>query len=370
MKTPYVSELEANQLVQGVFLVQNKEVRQKKTGEPYLSLTLSDRTGDVDAKMWDNAQEATDLFERDGFIRVKGMVQIFQNRPQLTIHKLQPVPESEIDIADFLPASSRNRDEMYAELRQWIASMANPYLRAMLETLFEDEAVALAYRTAPAAKSIHHAWVGGLLEHVLSLCQVAKFTASHYPDVDFDLLLTGVILHDIGKIAELTYARSFGYSSAGQLIGHINIGVRMVDDAVRAVPGFPPKLHELVTHMILSHHGSLEFGSPKLPMFLEAMLLHLIDNMDSKMEAMRAAIAKDRQINGVWTGWIPSLERTVLKKKVYLDPPERSAPESSTGPAMGRAMSSDPFLPTKSPVAKNGPELSSPFASKLKDALK
>jgi 3'-5' exoribonuclease len=367
MKTPYVSELEANQLIQGVFLVQNKEVRQKKTGEPYLSLTLSDRTGDVDAKMWDNAQEATDLFERDGFIRVKGMVQIFQNRPQLTIHKLLPVPESEIDISDFLPASKRNRDEMYAELRQWMASMTNPYLKAMLEKLFEDEAVALAYRTAPAAKSIHHGWVGGLIEHVLSLCQVAKFTAAHYPDIDFDLLLTGVILHDIGKIAELTYARSFGYSSVGQLIGHINIGTRMVDDAVRAVPGFPPKLHELVTHMILSHHGALEFGSPKLPMFAEAMLLHLIDNMDSKMEAMRAAVDKDRQINGTWTNWIPSLERVVLKKNRYLEQAEEQAEPKQAAPP--QAASTGGNGSAKPASAKNGPAASSPFGSKLQNAL-
>jgi 3'-5' exoribonuclease len=295
MKNPCVSQLEPNQLVQGVFLVQQKEVRQKKTGEPYLSLVLSDRTGDLEAKMWDNAQEAMGMFERDGFVRVKGMLQTFQNRPQLTIHRIQPVPESEIDIADYLPASKRDRNEMFAEMRSWIASMTDPHLKALLETIFADEAVALAYRTAPAAKSVHHAWIGGLIEHVLSLCNLAKFTAAHYPDVDFDLLLTGVLLHDIGKIAELNYARSFGYSTEGQLIGHITLGIRMVEDAIRKVPGFPPALQDLVVHMILSHHGALEFGSPKLPMFLEAMLLHQLDNLDSKMECMRAHAEKDRQ---------------------------------------------------------------------------
>ena len=193
MKTPYVSDLAPNQLIQAVFLVQNKEIRQKKTGEPYLSLILADRSGDLEAKMWDHVPESMDLFERDGFIRVKGLVQIFQNRLQLTIHKLQPVPESEIDIADYLPASKRDRDQMFAELRQWIASVTNPYLKAMLEKIFEDEAVALAYRTAPAAKSVHHNWIGGLVEHVLSLCQIARFTAAHYPEIDFDLLLAGEI---------------------------------------------------------------------------------------------------------------------------------------------------------------------------------
>ena len=358
MKSPYVSELEPNQLVQGVFLVQHKEIRQKKTGEPYLSLTLTDRTGDLDAKMWDNVPEVMETFERDCFLKVKGMVQLFQNKPQLTIYRLQLHAESEIDIADFLPASKRNRDEMFAELQGWIASIANPHLKALLETIFADETVALAYRTAPAAKSIHHGWIGGLIEHVLSVCQLAKVTAAHYPDIDFDLLLTGVILHDIGKIHELTYSRSLGYSTEGQLIGHINIGVRMVEDALRKLPQFPPLLRDLVEHMILSHHGSLEFGSPRVPMFLEAMLLHQIDNLDSKMEAMRAHVAKDRQATGVWTGYNPALERIVLKKERYLVEQEQQAAAAAAAP-----------LPTAAAlIAKVQP--TSAFAAKLQGALK
>lgn len=357
MKNPCVSQLEPNQLVQGVFLVQQKEVRQKKTGEPYLSLVLSDRTGDLEAKMWDNAQEAMGMFERDGFVRVKGMLQTFQNRLQLTIHRIQPVPESEIDIADYLPASKRDRNEMFAELRSWIASMTEPHLKALLETIFADQAVALAYRTAPAAKSVHHAWIGGLIEHVLSLCNLAKFTAAHYPDVDFDLLLTGVLLHDIGKIAELNYARSFGYSTEGQLIGHITLGIRMVEDAIRKVPGFPPALQDLVVHMILSHHGALEFGSPKLPMFLEAMLLHQLDNLDSKMECMRAHAEKDRQTAGVWTGYNAPLERSVLKKGRHLA--GKPAMPEAPAPAPGEA----------APVRPAG-NSSLLLASKLQDALR
>ena len=355
MKTPYVSELVPNQLTVGLFLVQHKEIRQKKTGEPYLSLVLGDRTGDVDAKMWDSVQEAMDTFERDSFLRVKGMVQIFQNRPQLTIHRLQAVPESEVDIADFLPASKRDRDEMFAEIGGWISGMHNPHLKALLEKLFADETFALAYRTAPAAKSVHHNWIGGLIEHVLSLCKIARFTATHYPDVDFDLLLTGVLLHDMGKVYELTYARSLGYSTIGQLLGHITIGIRMVEEAARSIPGFPPLLLDLVTHLILSHHGALEYGSPKLPMFLEAQLLHQIDNMDSKMEAMRAHIERDRQVAGVWTGWNAPLERIVLKKKQYLDP----APAFEPQPA-----------PPVAPASPKPVPSSSPFAAKLQGALR
>jgi 3'-5' exoribonuclease len=376
MKTPYVSELEPNQLILGVFLVQHKEIRQKKTGEPYLSLTLADRTGDLDAKMWDNVPEVMDTFDRDCFLKVKGMVQLFQNKPQLTVYRLQKLAETEIDISDFLPASRRNRDEMFAELNGWIAGMSNPHLKALLETIFADEAVALAYRTAPAAKSIHHGWIGGLIEHVLSVCQLAKVTAAHYPDVDFDLLLTGVILHDIGKIHELTYARSLGYSTQGQLIGHISIGVRMVEDALRKLPDFPPLLRDLVEHMILSHHGSLEFGSPKVPMFLEAMLLHQIDNLDSKMEAMRAHIAKDRQATGVWTGYNPALERIVLKKQQYLAEPQESAaaePASLLPNAGELVASGQPARPGAQSSAQpfaQPPAPTSTFAAKLQGALK
>jgi 3'-5' exoribonuclease len=369
MKSPYISELVPGQPVQGVFLVQAKDVRQKKTGESYLSLTLSDRTGELDAKMWDNAQDVIDTFDKDAFIRVKGALQVFQNRPQLTIHKLQPVADNEVDIANYLPASKRDRDEMFAELQQWIASMTDPHLKALLERIFANETIAVAFRTAPAAKSVHHNFIGGLLEHVLSLCNLAKFTAAHYADIDFDLLLSGVILHDIGKITEMHYARSLGYTTAGQLLGHISIGARMVEDAIREVPGFPPETRDLLLHMVLSHHGSLEFGSPKVPVFLEAMLLHQLDTMDAKMECMRASIEKDRQIDGVWTGYIQPLERAVLKKKRYLEASKDAETKSAPLPSAPSAATTKPAPQvTQKPVAPK-PASSSPFASKLQSAL-
>ncbi|MCU1335777.1 MAG: metal dependent phosphohydrolase [Bryobacterales bacterium] len=352
MKSPYLSELQPNQTVHGTFLVSYKDVRQKKSGEPYLSLTLTDRTGDLDAKMWDNAADSLNTFERDDFVRIKGLFQIFQNRPQLTLHKIQPVPESEIDLADYLPASKRDRDEMFRELQGWIAGMSDPHLKGLLQSMFADEEIAQAFRTAPAAKTVHHNWIGGLIEHVLSLCNLAKASTANYPHIDFDLLLTGVLLHDIGKIRELHYARSFGYTTEGQLLGHIQIGVQMVLDKLRLMPEFPPRLRELVIHMILSHHGELEFGSPKIPLFPEALLLHLLDNMDSKMECMRALIDRDQQIQGVWTGYNSALDRSALKKRKYLD----AAPE----PAV------------ETPAAKESPQAPEPgslFADKLRGAL-
>jgi 3'-5' exoribonuclease len=393
MKSPFIAELEPNQIVNGIFLVQHKDIRQKKSGEPYLSLMLSDRTGELDARMFDNAAEAMNTFERDDFVRTKGLLQIFQNRHQLTIHKIQLVPDSDVDFADFFPASRRNRDEMFQEVLGWIASIGNPHIKALLEKIFADETIAAAFRTAPAAKSVHHAWLGGLIEHVLSLCHLAKFTAAHYPGIDFDLLLAGVLLHDIGKIRELTYARGFGYSTEGQLLGHITIGVQMVDEKMRSVADFPGTLRDLLLHMILSHHGEMEFGSPKVPMFAEAMLLHQLDNLDSKMELMRGLVEKDRLVAGVWTGYSAPLERSVLKKQKFLDAdsPVSSPGAPSMSPAMPSGVTATPIptgnagtphaqrspippsqptsQPTSQPPSKPPVDPSSPFGSKLKQAL-
>ena len=353
MKSPYVSEIQPDRIITGTFLVQHKDIRQKKSGEPYLSLTLADRTGELDAKMWDNAADALNTFESGDFIQVKGLLQIFKNRLQLTVHKILPAAESDIDFGDYFRASTRDRDEMFRELLGWIASMTDPHLKALLESIFADEALALAYRTAPAAKSVHHAWLGGLIEHVLSLCQLAKFAAAHYRGIDFDLLLAGVILHDIGKIRELSYARGFGYTAPGQLLGHIVIGVGMVDEHVRKLPDFPVRLRDLLVHMILSHHGEQEFGSPKVPLFAEALLLHHLDNLDSKMECAHSAVELDRQVEGVWTGYVASLDRALLKKQKYLD----------------GTTSVSPSAPRPEPVSAPRPP-ASPFASKLQGALR
>ena len=295
MKSFYVRDLQPNQVMTTTFLVHTKDIRQKKSGEPYLSLLLGDRTGDIDAKMWDNVAEVMDTFERDDFVKVKGLLQIFQNRPQLTIHKMMRLDDSAVEPGDYFPCSERSGDEMFAELREIIAGIRNPHLHALLDAFMDDEPMARMYRTAPAAKTVHHAFLGGLIEHVLSVCRLARMMAPHYRDIDLDLLLTGAILHDVGKISELTYERTFGYSTDGQLLGHIIIGMRMLNEKIAQVPDFPPKLRTLVEHMIVSHHGEMEYGSPKVPVFPEALLLHHLDNLDSKMECMRAAVARGPQ---------------------------------------------------------------------------
>ena len=360
MKSPYVNELEPNKLITTSFLVHSKEIRQKKSGELYLSLLLADRTGELDAKMWDNVAEVMDTFDRDDFIRVKGLLQIFQNRPQLTVHKIAFVADAEVDFGDYFPASARDRDEMFRALLGWIETVSNPHLKRLLETIFADQRIALAYRTAPAAKSVHHAWIGGLIEHVLSLCELSKLTAGHYPDIDFDLLLTGVILHDIGKIDELSYARGFSYTTEGQLLGHIVIGMRIIEEKLRDVPDFPAPLRDLVLHMMLSHHGELEFGSPKVPMFAEALLLHHLDNLDSKMECVRRLVERDHLVEGVWTGYSSALDRSVLKKRKFLEAP---------APAAAPAPPPEPKPEPAPAAAPNRPMETSPFGAKLVNAL-
>jgi 3'-5' exoribonuclease len=369
MKSPFVSELEPNKLITTSFLVYSKEIRQKKSGELYLSLLLADRTGELDAKMWDNVAEVIDAFDRDDFVRVKGLVQIFHNRPQMTIHKMRRMDDSEIDFADYFPSSRRDQDEMWGELRAIAAAISNPHLQGLLELVLDDEDIARRYRRAPAAKHIHHAFLGGLIEHVLSLCTMARLAAQHYDFIDADLLLTGAILHDIGKIYELNYERGFSYSNDGQLLGHIHIGLRIVGDKLRALPAFPPALRSLVEHMILSHHGKLEFGSPKVPLFPEALMLHYLDDMDSKMESMRSLIESDRQVEGCFTAYNGPLERSVLKKDLFLNPPEPS-PQTSKDPLRKeRPAVPAAEAPPAPPVNNGGPKPESPFADKLRQAL-
>jgi len=357
MKSPFVNEVEPNRVITTSFLVHSKEIRQKKSGEVYLSLLLADKTGELDAKMWDNVADVLDSFDRDDFVKVKGLIQVFHNRPQLTIHKMRRMDSSEIDFADYFPCSRRDPAEMWAELRGIVCGMANPHLKTLLEAMLDDPEIAERYRRAPAAKQIHHAYLGGLLEHVLSLCALARLIAGHYENLDRDLLLAGVVLHDIGKIYELNYERGFSYSNDGQLIGHIAIALRMVNEKLRGLPGFPPLLRSLVEHMILSHHGQLEFGSPKLPQFPEALLLHYIDDMDSKMACMRALIEHDRQVEGCFTNYNAALARAALKMERYL----RAAGQVSSGeagpggPAQTRGSAPpDPSLDRDSVLSREG----------------
>jgi 3'-5' exoribonuclease len=331
MKEFYISDCtrHENKIITSNFVVVSKQIKPKKTGEPYLALTLGDRSGQLEAKMWDNVEEVLNAFEQDDFLKIKGLVNKYKNRFQLTIHKLRKLGASEIEFADYLPKTTKNIDELWQTLAGFVASFQNPHLKSLVQAFMSDPEIAAAYRNAPAAKTLHHAYIGGLLDHVVSLFRSCDLVCRNYPQINRDLLLTGAFLHDIGKIHELTYNRSFSYTTRGQLLGHMIIELEMLQAKLALVPGFPPELKTLLEHLIISHHGEYEFGSPKLPMFPEALLLHYMDDLDSKMEAMRAQFEREADLESPWTSYNASLGRPLLNSAKFLAPkpiPAEDAP--------------------------------------------
>jgi len=309
-----------NKIITSTFVVVSKQIKPKKTGEPYLALILGDRTGQLDAKMWDNVEEVLNAFEQDDFLKIKGLVNKYKNRFQLTIHKLRKLGETEIEFADYLPKTTKNIDELWQALADFVATFQNPHLKSLVQGFMADPEIAAAYRNAPAAKTLHHAYIGGLLDHVVSLFRSCDLVCRNYPQVNRDLLLTGAFLHDIGKVHELAYNRSFSYTTRGQLLGHMVIELEMLQAKLALVPDFPAELKTLLEHLIISHHGEYEFGSPKLPMFPEALLLHYMDDLDSKMEAMRAQFEREADLDSSWTSYNASLGRPLLNSAKFLAP--------------------------------------------------
>ena len=335
MKDFFISECtrHENKIVTSNFVVVSKQIKPKKTGEPYLALTLGDRSGQLEAKMWDNVEEVLTVFEQDDFLKIKGLVNKYKNRFQLTIHKLRKLGDSEIEFADYLPKTARDIDELWQNLSDFVSSFQNLHLQALVRAFMSDPEIASAYRNAPAAKTLHHAYIGGLLDHVVSLFRSCDLICRNYSLVNRDLLLTGVFLHDIGKIHELAYNRSFSYTTRGQLLGHMVIELEMLQAKLALVPGFPAELKTLLEHLIISHHGEYEFGSPKLPMFPEALLLHYMDDLDSKMEAMRAHFEREADLESPWTSYNASLGRPLLNSAKFLAPKAAPSPEHGSSEA-------------------------------------
>ncbi len=308
-----------NQAVTSNFVVASKQVKNKKNGELYLSLMLADHTGQVQANMWDNVADALNAFEQDDFVKVKGTVQKYNGRWQLTVHKVRKLADNEIDYADYLPKTPKDIDQLWRTLGEFVESFQNPWLKRLVQDFMADEAIATAYRNAPAAKTLHHAYVGGLLDHVVSLFTVCDLVSRNYPQVNRDLVLAGAFLHDIGKVHELSYQRSISYTTKGQLLGHMIIELEMLQEKLAHIPGFPEELKILLEHLIISHHGHYEFGSPKLPMFPEALMLHYLDDLDSKMESMRAQFERESEVETAWTSYNPSLARPLLNTQKFLE---------------------------------------------------
>lgn len=335
MKTQFIIDLKDGSAVTSFFLVRVKEVRTSaKSNRSWLHLDLADRSGNIAAKMWDNFADLVELFDRDDIVKIRGRAKLYNDQIELTIDQIQPASESEYDLADFLPHTKEDVEKLYARVREAAGSVKNPWIRKLLASVVDDPAIEPKLKRAPAAMTMHHAFLGGLLEHVVSLLGLMEGVAQHYPELDRDLLVAGIILHDIGKTEELAYNRAIGYTTEGELLGHIALGQAIVRRKIDAIAGFPRPLAVAIEHLILSHHGSLEFGSPKLPQFREAIALNFLDDMDSKMAAMRATLANCSG-PGDWSERNPALRRNLLRLSEYLGEPraqEKAVKEMPAAP--------------------------------------
>ncbi len=319
----YVNQLMAGETVDQVFLVRDKDLRTTKTGGLYLQCTLCDKGGTVAGRMWQISESIYNAVPVDGFLHVKGRTEEYRGTLQLIIDACRPWPAEKVDLADFLAVTKKDVEEMWGELVDILRGIKNPHLHLLIKKFLEDHDLVAAYKRAPAAMQMHHPFIGGLLEHTLNVARAAKLLLPMYPQLNADLVLAGVFLHDIGKTAELAAGTTMAYTDRGQLVGHITIAAVWV--AAKAAAGaeetsepFPAKIVDLLQHIILSHHGQHEYGSPKLPAIPEAFFIHYLDNLDAKMFMTTNAIESDPDPNTSFTSYLHALETRVYKRSGQL----------------------------------------------------
>lgn len=309
----YIESLREGERINEVYLCKFKQAALTKAGKPYDNVILQDKTGTLDAKIWDPGSVGIDEFDAMDYVAVTGDITSFQGNLQLSIKRVRKVGEGEYDPKDYLPATDKNVDEMYAELMSFVNSVKNPYLSRLLHSFFDDADFAKAFKFHSAAKSVHHGFVGGLLEHTVSVTRNCDYFAQNYPFLNRDMLLTAAMFHDIGKLKELSTFPENDYTDAGQLLGHIIIGTEWIGEKIREIDGFPEVLANELKHCILAHHGELEYGSPKKPALVEALALSFADNLDAKMETVRELLNNVPDNNMTWQGYNRLLESNIRK---------------------------------------------------------
>lgn len=314
----FVRDLSEKQGIQSVFLARDKALLVGKNGKPYLSLYLSDASGAIDARIWDNVESMNETFQSGDMIRIKGQVQLFQGRKQVVIHKLEKALPEEYEMSDFVVRAARAPEAMMAELLQIAEKIDDRNIRQLTLEVLNDADVRARLLVAPAAKTIHHAYVGGLLEHVLSICSLMKLIHAHYAasgtEMKLDYLIFGAIFHDIGKIWELDIEQGISYTDKGKLLGHMVMAVELIERKSSRILGFPEELKDLLKHIVLSHHGRVEYGSPKVPMFLEAFLVAAIDDLDSKINTIDMFVRSERSSGDRWSKFNQLFERYFFLK--------------------------------------------------------
>ena len=313
----FIGELREGERINEIYLCKQKQTALTKAGKPYESLVLQDKTGTLDAKIWDPSSQGIEECDALDYINVMGDVTSFQGTLQLNIKRLRKASEGEYEPKDYLPVSEYNVEEMYRELQGYVQSLTNPYLKKLASGLFlEDADFAKRFQFHSAAKSVHHGFVGGLLEHTLSVTKLCAFFADTYPILNRDLLVTSALFHDIGKLEELSAFPANDYTDEGQLLGHIAMGMEIVGMRIRAIDGFPRKLANELKHCILAHHGELEYGSPKKPAIPEAVALNFADNLDAKMETMKELLANVPAGNTDWQGFNRLFESNIRRSSI------------------------------------------------------
>ena len=313
MKKVFIKNIQERDLIDSPFLVRDKIIGMAKNGRPYMTLKLMDCSGEVEGRVWDRVDELSAQFNKDDFVHATGKASVYMGKMQLIIQNLHRIEESEVDLSDFLPVSSRPVAEMVAELTAIVEGLADPALRNLMQAFLSDEDFMAGYTRAPAAKAMHHVYLGGLLEHSLAVAALASDISQRYPDLNCDLLVVGALLHDVGKVAELRYQRSFEYTDAGKLLGHIMIGVELVEEKLRTLQDFPQELAIHLKHLLLSHHGQYEYGSPKRPKTMEAVILNFLDDLDSKINGVRTHIDREPDSESSWTKYHRLYDRYFFK---------------------------------------------------------
>ncbi|MBW2568561.1 MAG: HD domain-containing protein [Deltaproteobacteria bacterium] len=312
MKKQFVSSIKAGDSVNDIFILSDKVLAQKRDGNNFLNITLSDKTGTIKGVMWDNIDETVAGITSGNFVNIRGNVSEYKGTLQLIVKSISQVSSDSVNPSDFLPATSRNIDDMFMHILKITGSIETACLKELFERFWSDDEFVSGFKTAPAAKKMHHAYIGGLLEHSLSMAILANKIVNHYKEyykgINRDMLIAGAILHDIGKIREFNYKYSIDYSDQGRLLSHIVIGIEMIDEKLRKIKDFPEEQAILLKHMIVSHHGVREFGSPEPPKTIEAVLLNYIDEIDSKLNGIREFIASEDP-NETWTSYHRLLER-------------------------------------------------------------
>ncbi len=312
----WIKDLQDNDQIEGLYVVTQKKTGVTRKGDPFLSMVLADCTGEIEARVWDNATEVGSLFSEGDVVKVKGTVTTYKDQIQLVISSLEPWKEK-VDASMFIESTPKDVGEMLTSLINLLKDVSDAHLKRLIQRFIADRDFVEGFKLAPAAKHFHHNYLGGLLEHTLSVCQLANSVSKHYTELDRDLLVTGAFLHDIGKLRELSHDLRIEYTDEGRLVGHLVLGCLMMEEKISQIKGFPPDLAIRLKHLILSHHGQFEFGSPKRPKFKEAFALHLIDDLDAKMNGLGRFIEMDRK-EGAWTEYNRLFERYFLKGSIEI----------------------------------------------------